>query len=108
MLNSFLLLPFLILPALQVFGALIPRFHQRIPQLNILNLALSLYAIILLINTPILTLDMFSFEGLGVSVRIDRLNVVLLTMISIIGLVVSRFSSSYLDGNPKKDRKSVV
>lgn len=102
MLNSFLLLPFLILPALQVFGALIPRFHQRIPQLNILNLALSLYAIILLINTPILTLDMFSFEGLGVSVRIDRLNVVLLTMISIIGLVVSRFSSSYLDGNPKK------
>lgn len=102
MLNTFLLLPFLILPALQVLGSLIPRFHQRIPQLNFLNLFLSLYAIILLTSTPLLTLDSFSFEGLGVSVRIDRLNVVLLTMISMIGLVVSRFSNSYLDGNPKK------
>lgn len=99
---SFLLLPFLILPALQVLGSLIPRFHQHVPKLNILNLGLSLYAIILLTSARFLTLDVFTFEGLGISVRIDHLNVILLTMISIIGLVVSRFSNSYLDGNPKK------
>lgn len=102
MTNSFLLLPFLIIPALQFTGALIPRFHHRAHQLNLLNLTLSLYAIILLISTPLMTLNILSFEGLGASIRIDRLNVVLLTMISIIGLVVSRFSNSYLDGNPKK------
>lgn len=100
--NSFLLLPFLIIPVLQVLGSLISRFHQRIHQLNIISLALSLYAIILLISAPFMTLDILTFEGLGISVRIDRLNVVLLTMISIIGLVVSRFSNSYLEGNPKK------
>lgn len=102
MTNSFLLLPFLIIPALQFTGALIPRFHNRTHQLNLLNLTLSLYAIILLISTPLMTLNILTFEGLGASIRIDRLNVVLLTMISIIGLVVSRFSNSYLDGNPKK------
>lgn len=102
MTNSFLLLPFLIIPVLQFTGALIPRFHHRAHQLNLLNLTLSLYAIMLLISTPLMTLNILSFEGLGASIRIDRLNVVLLTMISIIGLVVSRFSNSYLDGNPKK------
>ncbi|WP_294674318.1 proton-conducting transporter membrane subunit [uncultured Fluviicola sp.] len=102
MANSFLLLPFLIIPALQVLGALIPRFHHRVHQLNFLNLMLSLYGIILLTSIPSMSLDIFTFEGLGISVRIDRLNVVLLTMISIIGLVVSRFSNSYLDGNPRK------
>jgi NAD(P)H-quinone oxidoreductase subunit 5 len=102
MANSFLLLPFLIIPALQVLGALIPRFHHRVHQLNFLNLMLSLYGIILLTSIPFMSLDIFTFEGLGISVRIDRLNVVLLTMISIIGLVVSRFSNSYLDGNPRK------
>jgi NAD(P)H-quinone oxidoreductase subunit 5 len=43
----------------------------------------------------------FSFENLGLTLRLDPLSLIMFTMISIIALVVIRFSKNYLDGEPK-------
>lgn len=109
MLNSIILFPFLLLPILHIIAFGIAQqksqsrhFFKWIQYLNYLNLAISVYAIALLINNTALQLELASWKGLGLSIRIDRLNVVLLTMISIIGLVVSRFSNSYLEGDKRQ------
>ena len=106
MLNTFILLPFLLVPLLHllVFGMTqksVPKqhFHRWITSLNYFNLAISIYGILLLFTAQLFELELFNWKGIGLSIRIDRLNIVLLTMISIIGLVVSRFSKSYLDGD---------
>lgn len=107
MVNMFLLLPFLLISAVQIllYGLTRKRDHKMPLLLNLIrcisyvNCALAIYAICLLVNNPLRELTLFSYEGLGISIRIDRLNTVLFTMISIIGLVVSRFSASYLQGN---------
>jgi len=44
------------------------------------------------------------YQGLGFSIRLDRLNIIMLVMISIISLVVFRYSRNYLDGDPNQTR----
>lgn len=43
----------------------------------------------------------FSVNGLGLSIRIDPLSVIMFSMISVIAFVVVRFSKTYLDGEPR-------
>lgn len=49
------------------------------------------------------TLTIFSLEGLGITFYFDGLSTTLLAMIGIIGFVVMRFTSSYLQGEPRAD-----
>ena len=44
---------------------------------------------------------LFSAEGLGLALRIDPLSITMYTMISIIAIMVVRFSRNYLDGEPR-------
>ncbi|GAB4236747.1 MAG: proton-conducting transporter membrane subunit [Ekhidna sp.] len=43
------------------------------------------------------------WNGLGFSLRLDTLSVIMLIMISILGYVILKFSSNYMDGEPKKN-----
>lgn len=49
------------------------------------------------VRTPLL-----GAEGLGLSVRLDPLSVVIFTMISVLAVVILRFSVSYLDGDARQ------
>ena len=40
--------------------------------------------------------------GLGFSIRLDALSVSMLTMISLLGFVILKFSTNYMDGDPRK------
>ena len=42
------------------------------------------------------------FNGLGFSIRLDALSAIMLTMISILGFVIMRFSATYMDGDPRQ------
>ncbi|MEZ4805442.1 MAG: hypothetical protein R2852_08155 [Bacteroidia bacterium] len=44
------------------------------------------------------------FYGLGFSLRLDQLSLILFLMVSIIALVVLRFSFNYLDGDSNKSK----
>jgi NAD(P)H-quinone oxidoreductase subunit 5 len=48
------------------------------------------------------TTPLLGAEGLGLAVRIDPLSVLILTMISVLAVVILRFSVSYLDGDPRQ------
>lgn len=112
MLNALSLLPFLVIPLLHILVFGIAQrstskplhFHRWITYLNYFNVFISAYGISLLLGSSLRELEIVSWKELGLSIRIDRLNTILLTMISIIGLVVSRFSKSYLDGDPNQLR----
>jgi NAD(P)H-quinone oxidoreductase subunit 5 len=49
------------------------------------------------VRTPLL-----GAEGLGLAVRLDPLSVVIFTMISVLAVVILRFSVSYLDGDARQ------
>ena len=48
------------------------------------------------------TIELVSWKGLGFSIRLDALSVAMLTMIAILGFVILRFSTNYLDGDPRR------
>lgn len=41
-------------------------------------------------------------QGLGLAVRLDPLSVIVFAMISVLALIIVRFSTSYLDGEPRR------
>ncbi len=42
------------------------------------------------------------WSGLGLSVRLDALSVVMLVMVSLLAVVIVRYSNTYLDGDPRQ------
>lgn len=103
------LIPFLLLPFFHfiVYGISLRtpnpvRLSGWINRLYYLQLGISMYGITQLINHPFVEWNLASPGAWGISIRIDRLNLVLMIMISLIGLVVSKFSTSYLDGDKRQ------
>lgn len=45
---------------------------------------------------------LIGIEGIGVSVRLDTLSVLMSTMIALLGYIIIRFSQNYLDGDAKQ------
>lgn len=57
----------------------------------------------ILANYPVVESELLGFNNLGLSIRIDALSVTILTMISILGFVILKFSANYMDGDPRKN-----
>jgi NAD(P)H-quinone oxidoreductase subunit 5 len=47
--------------------------------------------------------EVLGWKGLGFAIRLDSLSLTMFTMITILGLVVLRYSINYLDGEPRKN-----
>ncbi|MFY0607018.1 MAG: NADH/ubiquinone/plastoquinone (complex i) [Cyclobacteriaceae bacterium] len=45
---------------------------------------------------------LLGWEGLGLAIRMDSLSMTIVTMISILGFIILRFSANYLDGDSRK------
>lgn len=45
---------------------------------------------------------LLGWEGLGFAVRLDALSITILTMISLLGFIILKFSANYLDGDSRK------
>lgn len=67
---------------------------------SILSIAvlLSIANVVTVINAPALNIDVYTYEEVGISFRLDRLSAIMFFMVTLIGLVVIRFSSIYLQG----------
>ncbi len=62
----------------------------------------SISAILMLAwNGPVET-PFMEFRGLGPSIRVDALSITMLTMISVLGLVIIRFTRNYMDGDSRE------
>ncbi|MFP4293732.1 MAG: proton-conducting transporter membrane subunit [Cyclobacteriaceae bacterium] len=78
---------------------LVIRMSKTVSIINIFIAALSAYAVV---RYQLLVSDTFGYAGLGFSVRLDPLSVLMLGMISLLAFVVIRFSSNYLDGDARQ------
>jgi NAD(P)H-quinone oxidoreductase subunit 5 len=54
------------------------------------------------INYGLFETPLLGFDQLGFSIRLDALSVLMLTMISLLGFIVVRFSLNYLDGDTRQ------
>jgi len=110
--NAFYLVPIFLLPLIHflLYGSSYSKFFKLSTFLNsskfisLLGVAMACYGVYLVIQRPLVEFSYFTFQGLGVELRLDRLNIILFTVITLIGLVVVRFSCSYLEGDPKHKR----
>ncbi len=82
------------------------RQTRRIIQLTV---AASMFSIviaavcgILVYSYGLLESDLLGVNGLGLSVRLDPLSVLMSGMIALLGFIVVRFSGNYLDGDPRQ------
>jgi NAD(P)H-quinone oxidoreductase subunit 5 len=67
-----------------------------------LSILVSILSALLLYKMTAFSVEMATFKGLGFSLRLDFLSILMFTMVSIIGLIVLRFSDHYLDGDVNK------
>ena len=56
----------------------------------------------LVISYGILQTNMIGLQGLGLSLRLDPISVLMLTMIALLGFIIVRFSNNYLDGDKRQ------
>ena len=50
-----------------------------------------------------MTSPIVGFDGLGLSLRLDRLSTTMFMLVSFVGLLVVRYTRSYLEGDPRHD-----
>lgn len=65
----------------------------------LLSIGLSLYASWITYQLGIVQSPLMGKMGLGLSIRLDPLSVVMFTMISLLGYIIIRFSKNYLEGD---------
>lgn len=68
----------------------------------LLSVGLALYSFFLLYQSGPRTSDLFGFAAGGLSVRLDIISATMLLLVSFIGWVVLRYSTNYLDGEPRQ------
>lgn len=69
---------------------------------GLLGIVSSVASMIIVLNSGTLHTPLLGYEGLGFSLRLDTLSTSMLTMISILGFVILKFSNNYLDGDKRK------
>ncbi|MEM6380812.1 MAG: proton-conducting transporter membrane subunit, partial [Bacteroidota bacterium] len=110
MLSSFFVLA---IPILFILVAIVSWFQPGIrPNLvknlitysTIFGILLSGYCSYLVYNYGLLEIFLVDYQGLGISLRLDAVSVIMLTMISLLAFIIARFSLNYLDGDQRQGR----
>jgi NAD(P)H-quinone oxidoreductase subunit 5 len=98
-------------PALFMLTAIASRFQPGFQPKQVITLSSisSIVGIVTiafisigLINTSLIQSELFGMYQIGFSIRIDRLTVVMLGMISLLGFIIVKFSMNYLGGDQKQ------
>lgn len=79
-----------------------PRLGSTATMVGLLGIISSVSSLIIVLNVGTLQTPLLGFEGLGFSLRLDTLSTSFLTMISILGFVILKFSDNYIDGDQRK------
>ncbi|PWH85682.1 proton-conducting transporter transmembrane domain-containing protein [Brumimicrobium oceani] len=66
------------------------------------NILLSLFFAILVMQYGLLESSKFEILGLGISLRLDALSIIMFVMIALLAFIVVKFSCNYLDGDERQ------
>ena len=69
--------------------------------MSVVSMVISLVSGVLIYQLGNLQVSIIEFNGLGISIRLDALSVLMLNMVSLIGMMVLRFSINYMDGDSR-------
>jgi len=67
------------------------------------GIIISLISALIVFRYGTIESQLLGWEGIGLAIRLDVLSITMLTMISILGFVVLRFSKNYLDGDARQN-----
>ncbi|WP_425392427.1 proton-conducting transporter membrane subunit [Ekhidna sp.] len=76
--------------------------YRKAEQVGLVGILIACISACIVIATGSLQSPLVGFKGLGFSIRMDALSMTMLTMISILGFVILKFSANYLDGDHRK------
>ena len=99
----------LIAPALLLSYALAVKtgFHRHLKlqlgSIGIIGIVVSILCALLTSEYSVIQTSLLGMGGLGFSLRLDTLSTSIFIMIAILGFIILRFSSKYMEGDPKKD-----
>ena len=102
----------LLAPTLLLLYALVVLLNVRksftlskrtIESLGWFGIAVSIASAIIVFNVGTTQSSLLGWKGLGFAIRLDTLSITMLTMISLLGFIILKFSSNYLDGDTRKD-----
>jgi NADH:ubiquinone oxidoreductase subunit 5 (subunit L)/multisubunit Na+/H+ antiporter MnhA subunit len=79
-----------------------PARLKLVEGLSVLAVGIALVAASLLVGTGPRSSELLGLGGLGLSIRLDAVSVVMLVLVSFIGWVVVRYARVYLDGEARQ------
>lgn len=108
---SITLIP-LIAPTLLLLYALVAVFNTKnsfisskkiTESIGWLGIAVSIVSALIIFYHGTIQSPLLGWKELGLAIRLDTLSITMLTMISLLGFIILKFSSNYLDGDPRKN-----
>lgn len=69
---------------------------------SLLGILISLSSIWLILKSGLVESALLGFEGIGFSIRLDAVSVLMFTMINILSFIILKFSTNYLDGDSRQ------
>ncbi len=69
---------------------------------GIVGIITSIISFLIIAEHSVVNSTLLGWEGLGFSIRMDALSVTIFSMITILGFVILKFSTNYLDGDHRK------
>ncbi|ADR23367.1 NADH dehydrogenase [Marivirga tractuosa] len=66
------------------------------------SILIALFSALMVYQSGLIESNSLAFNGLGISIRLDALSVLIFTMINLISFVVMRFSFNYMDGDKRQ------
>jgi len=111
MIESMLSMLFLLPIGVFVFAGLFPNKNNNLASMMgitqfapFFSVAFSIIGAYQVFNYGVLESELIGFNGMGFSIRLDALSMVMFSMISVIAIVVLRFSYNYLDGDANQGK----
>ncbi len=80
----------------------IEKYKLMSQPMALFGIMLSVVAACLVYNLGVLTSPILGFNGLGFSLRLDALSMLMFVMIALLGFIIMKFSNNYLDGDPRQ------
>jgi NAD(P)H-quinone oxidoreductase subunit 5 len=75
---------------------------RTIESLGWLGIVVSIMSAIIVFNIGTTQSSLLGWKDVGFAIRLDTLSITMLTMISLLGFIILKFSSNYLDGDSRK------
>ncbi|MBN2638364.1 MAG: hypothetical protein JXR65_04685 [Bacteroidales bacterium] len=101
----------LVSPLLFVLTSILSKYYNKQKTTSVIKFAKfsSLFALlaaivasVIVISRGVINSTFWEFSGLGISVRLDSVSLIMFSMVALLSIVIIRYSGNYLDGDERQ------